>query len=105
MPGSRKNALKSDHREINGGFKNSMEISRSPAPENTRTALKDMQAGDLVFYARDGAVYHVTMYIGDGKIVHAGSEQYGIVIGWALNIVLCHCFRKRAYRKTINNTC
>ena len=27
--------------------------------------------GDLLFYADDGLVHHVTMYIGDGAIIHA----------------------------------
>jgi len=27
--------------------------------------------GDLLFYARNGLVHHVTMYIGGGEIIHA----------------------------------
>lgn len=60
--------------------------SRSQAELNTRVALQDMRAGDLVFYARDGVVYHVAMYIGDGKIVHARSEHYGIVVDYLMGI-------------------
>ena len=36
--------------------------------------------GDLLFYARDGVVYHVLMYIGDGKAINASSSSTGIVI-------------------------
>ncbi len=37
--------------------------------------VSEAQPGDLVFY--DG---HVTMYIGDGKVIHASSERTGIII-------------------------
>lgn len=36
------------------------------------------QPGDLVFYASDGYVYHVAMYIGDGMTVQARGTAYGI---------------------------
>jgi cell wall-associated NlpC family hydrolase len=29
------------------------------------------EPGDLVFYARDGLVHHVSLYLGDGRVVHA----------------------------------
>ncbi len=38
-------------------------------------SVAEAQPGDLVFY--DG---HVTMYIGDGKVIHASSERTGIII-------------------------
>ena len=37
--------------------------------------VSEAQPGDLVFY--EG---HVTMYIGDGKVIHASSERTGIII-------------------------
>lgn len=37
--------------------------------------VAEAQPGDLVFY--EG---HVTMYIGDGKVIHASSERTGIII-------------------------
>ena len=40
--------------------------------------FSDLQPGDLVFYASGGYVYHVVMYIGDGKVVQA--EQTGTLI-------------------------
>lgn len=37
--------------------------------------------GDLIFYTdNNGKVYHVSMYIGDGKIVHAANKKQGIII-------------------------
>lgn len=40
-----------------------------------------MRPGDLIFYANSkGTVGHVTMYIGDGLIVHAASTKSGIII-------------------------
>ena len=51
------------------------------------------QPGDLVFYASEGYVYHVAMYIGDGMTVQARGTAYGITtcpVGnavWATNIL------------------
>lgn len=51
------------------------------------------QPGDLVFYAEDGYVYHVAMYVGDGMTVQAMGTAYGIVnapVGnavWATSII------------------
>ena len=36
--------------------------------------------GDLIFYAENGSVYHVVMYIGNGKVVHASSSASGIKV-------------------------
>ncbi len=36
--------------------------------------------GDLVFYATNGTVKHVAMYIGNGKIIHASNHRDGIKI-------------------------
>ena len=54
--------------------------SYEQAEVGTRIAAKDAQPGDLVYYARDGVVYHVLMYVGDGKAVNAASMATGIVI-------------------------
>lgn len=41
----------------------------------------DLQPGDLIFYANSrGSVYHVAIYIGDGKIVHASNNRKEITI-------------------------
>lgn len=44
------------------------------AKGGTHVAKKDLKPGDLVFFAYNGGkgkVYHVGMYIGDGKMLHA----------------------------------
>ena len=46
-------------------------------------ALKesDLQPGDLIFYANSqGVVYHVALYIGNGKVVHAANSKSGIIV-------------------------
>ena len=46
----------------------------------TRVSLSDLQPGDLLFYDNGGGIGHVTMYIGDGQVVHASSPETGIKI-------------------------
>ena len=44
------------------------------ATKGTPVAKKNLQPGDLVFFAGNkgkGKVYHVGLYIGDGKMLHA----------------------------------
>lgn len=38
-------------------------------------SLEEAQAGDIICYSG-----HVALYIGDGKIVHAANQEYGIVV-------------------------
>ena len=45
----------------------------------TQIPVSDAAPGDLIFFARNGYVYHVAMYAGDGKTVEAYSSQYGII--------------------------
>lgn len=40
--------------------------------------LSELEVGDLVFYGSE--IYHVALYIGDGKVVHALNSNKGIVI-------------------------
>ena len=44
--------------------------------------ISQAQPGDLVFYANQstGRIYHVAMYIGNGKIAHARNPQMGVTI-------------------------
>lgn len=44
----------------------------------TRVSKSDLQPGDLVFYGYNGRVNHVAIYMGNNKIVHAGSARTGI---------------------------
>ncbi|MDD3337590.1 MAG: NlpC/P60 family protein [Lachnospiraceae bacterium] len=55
-------------------------VSRDQAEYGTQIPIEDAEPGDLIFYARNGVVYHVLMYIGDGKVIHASSPSVGIVI-------------------------
>ena len=43
-------------------------------------SLSDLQPGDLLFYDNGGGIGHVTMYIGNGQVVHASSSTTGIII-------------------------
>ena len=41
----------------------------------------NLQAGDLVFYKYGGnSISHVAIYIGGGQIIHASTEETGIII-------------------------
>ena len=40
-----------------------------------------MEPGDLIFYAKEGYVYHVVMYAGDGRTIEAASTKLGIIEG------------------------
>lgn len=70
-------------------------VSRDQAQTGTRISIEEAQPGDLIFYARDGEIYHVVMYIGDGQVIHASSRETGIKISniyydnavWAVRIL------------------
>lgn len=47
--------------------------------EGHKISVDAIQPGDLVFYG-NGEVDHVTMYIGNGQVVHASTERTGIKI-------------------------
>lgn len=52
----------------------------SQAKMGTKISLAEAQPGDLVFYAKNGAINHVAIYIGGGQVVHASSPKTGIKI-------------------------
>lgn len=54
--------------------------SYEQAEVGTKIAAKDALPGDLLFYERDGAVYHVLIYIGNGQAINASSSTTGIII-------------------------
>ena len=54
--------------------------SYEQAEVGTKIPAQDALPGDLLFYARDGAVYHVLMYIGNGQAINASSSTTGIII-------------------------
>lgn len=62
------------------GYTGLPRVSYEQCYAGTRIDAKDAKPGDLLFYARDGVVYHVLMYIGNGKAVNAQSTATGIVV-------------------------
>lgn len=50
---------------------------------SSRVSLSNVQVGDLVFWSNNGSssgIYHVAMYIGDGKIAHARNASSGVSV-------------------------
>lgn len=56
-------------------------VAEDQSQYGTKIAVKDAQPGDLIFYAKNGYVYHVVMYAGDGKTIEAANEDVGIIYG------------------------
>ena len=54
--------------------------SSSQSSAGDSVSLDNVKAGDLIFYASNGRVNHVAMYIGDGKVVHASNKRDGIKV-------------------------
>lgn len=52
----------------------------SQAKLGTGINLSQIQPGDLVFYAKNGAINHVAIYIGNGQVIHASNPKSGIKI-------------------------
>ena len=52
----------------------------SQAQLGTKISLSEAQPGDLVFYAKNGRINHVAIYIGGGQVIHASSPKTGIKI-------------------------
>lgn len=69
-------------------------VACDQAEYGTQIRIDDAEPGDLIFYAKDGYVYHVSMYIGNGQVVQAYSSEAGIItsdIGgnavWATKVI------------------
>lgn len=54
--------------------------SRTQSTMGRSVSLSSLAPGDLLFFAHGGSVYHVGMYIGGGKMVHARQPKYGIQV-------------------------
>lgn len=64
----------------------------------TEVSIKNIKAGDLVFYSNGGnRVTHVAIYIGNGKIIHARTPSSGI----GINSV--YIMRRLAIRRIVTN--
>lgn len=58
----------------------------------TRITREELQIGDLVFWSNNGSpsgIYHVAMYAGDGKVIHAPrpGRTVEVVTIWETNII------------------
>ena len=56
-------------------------VAADQSKYGTQIAVEDALPGDLIFYAKNGYVYHVVMYAGDGKTIEAANEAEGIIRG------------------------
>ena len=52
--------------------------SRSQATQGVAISAEQMRPGDLIFYGSGNYINHVTMYIGDGQVVHASTYKTGV---------------------------
>ena len=69
-------------------------VAEAQAGYGMQIPISSAEPGDLIFYARNGYVYHVSMYIGDGRVVQAANQNAGIItsgIGgdavWATRVI------------------
>ncbi|MER5867172.1 transglycosylase family protein [Kitasatospora sp. NPDC002040] len=65
-------------------------VANDQADAATRVSLDNLQTGDLLFWSNNGSnsgVYHVAIYIGDGKYVEAANPRAGVktesIANWA----------------------
>lgn len=54
-------------------------IAEDQAQCGVKIPVEEAQPGDLIFYARDGYIFHVVMYAGEGQTIEAKGTNYGIV--------------------------
>jgi cell wall-associated NlpC family hydrolase len=54
--------------------------SRTQANSGRKVSIDNLQPGDLVFYAKNGTINHVALYIGNGNVISASSPSTGIRI-------------------------
>ena len=65
----------------------------SQAQMGTKVSLGEAKPGDLVFYAKNGSINHVAIYIGNGQVIHASSPKTGIKIS-SVNYRTPACVRR-----------
>ncbi|QKW18898.1 transglycosylase family protein [Kitasatospora sp. NA04385] len=65
-------------------------VAADQADYSTRVSLDSLQPGDLLFWSSNGSnsgVYHVALYVGDGKYVEAANPSAGVrtetIANWA----------------------
>ena len=57
--------------------------AQSQAAYGRAVSYNQMKPGDLIFYGTAYNIYHVSMYVGNGMIVHASCPEVGIVFSYA----------------------
>lgn len=67
--------------------------ARSQSNYGTSVSMDQLNAGDLVFYSKNGSIDHVAIYIGGGKVIHASTPKAGIIIS-KLNYRTPTCARR-----------
>lgn len=67
--------------------------SRLQAKQGRKVSESERQPGDLIFFANNGVVNHVALYIGDDKIVHAANSKQGIIVS-KYNYRKIYCIRR-----------
>lgn len=58
-------------------------LRRTAAEQSTQgksISIDEARPGDLLFYGDGSSINHVALYIGDGKVVHASTEETGIIV-------------------------
>lgn len=54
-------------------------VAAAQAHCGMKIPVEDAQPGDLVFYAKNGEIYHVVIYAGEGRTLEAMGTEHGIV--------------------------
>lgn len=59
-------------------------LASAQAGYGTSVSYNNMQKGDLIFFGGSSysSIYHVAIYIGDGKMIHAENSYTGIVVSY-----------------------
>ena len=54
--------------------------SKEQAKRGKKVPLNKIRPGDLIFYAKNGQINHVALYIGNKKVIHPSNPKSGIKI-------------------------
>lgn len=54
--------------------------SRTQIYDGMSVSLSELQPGDLIFYGYNGYISHVSLYIGNGQVVHSSTPRTGVII-------------------------
>lgn len=70
-------------------------VSAAQAYAGAQISVSSAQPGDLIFYAKNGSIYHVVINLGGGQVLAASSAKKGICISnldnshavWAVDVL------------------